>query len=93
MGIPRLEIGERTTNTASLTWSDEKSEAVSGRRSGERAEREHQALCLEGESGETDARIRVVPETVGDRTRQTPNRPVPVQEQNLMVKMLQKGLG
>ena len=64
-----------------------------GRRSGERAESENQALCLEGESGEADARIRVVPETVGDRTRQTPNRPVPVQEQNLMVKMLQKGLG
>ena len=64
-----------------------------GRRSGDRAESENQALCLEGESGEADARIRVAPETVGDRTRQTPNRPAPVNEQNLMVKVLQKGLG
>ena len=74
-------------------WRKPTGEAVSGRRSGERAESENQALCLEGESGEADARIRVAPETVGDRTRQTPNRPVSAQEENLMVNMLQNGLG
>ena len=67
-------------------------EAVSGRRSGERAESENQALRLEGESGGADARRRVVPETAGNRMRQTPNRPVPAQKHNL-VNVLQKGLG